>query len=153
MAGNKPWQRGAARRRQEVLPRRRVLIVCEDEKSSRYYFESFPVDRHRAEVVAVGTGLNTDRLVEQAIDLVSRESQKGTPYGDVWCVFDSDPRLQNYLRFSSGNQRFSERCLWQCHGNCHWRRCGITFRHLPSVTTYSGVRRARRATLAFGPTS
>lgn len=79
MVGKKPWQRGGGRRDQGVLPLRRVLIVCEDEKSSRYYFEYFPIDRQRAEVVAVGTGLSTDRLVEQAIDLVSRDSRKGTP--------------------------------------------------------------------------
>jgi hypothetical protein len=98
MAGNKPWQRGTGRRRSDILPRRRILIVCEDEKSSRYYFESFP-DRQRAEVVAVGTGLNTDRLVEEAIDRVSRESRKGTPYGDVWCVFDRDSFPEsNYAR-------------------------------------------------------
>jgi hypothetical protein len=97
MAGNKPWQRGTGRRRSDILPRRRILIVCEDEKSSRYYFESFPVDRQRAEVVAVGTGLNTDRLVEETIDLVSRESR--TPYGDVWCVFDRDSFPEsNYAR-------------------------------------------------------
>jgi len=99
MAGNKPWQRGTGRRRSDILPRRRILIVCEDEKSSRYYFESFPVDRQRAEVVAVGTGLNTDRLVEEAIDQVSREARKGTPYGDVWCVFDRDSFPEsNYAR-------------------------------------------------------
>ena len=99
MAGNKPWQRGTGRRRSDILPRRRILIVCEDEKSSRYYFESFPVDRQRAEVVAVGTGLNTDRLVEEAIDRVSRESRMGTPYGDVWCVFDRDSFPEsNYAR-------------------------------------------------------
>lgn len=99
MVGKKPWQRGGGRRDQGVLPLRRVLIVCEDEKSSRYYFESFPIDRQRAEVVAVGTGLSTDRLVEQAIDLVSRDSRKGTPYGHVWCVFDRDSFPEsNYAR-------------------------------------------------------
>jgi hypothetical protein len=68
-------------------------------KVSRYYFESFPIDRQRAEVVAVGTGLSTDRLVEQAIDLVSRDSRKGTPYGHVWCVFDRDSFPEsNYAR-------------------------------------------------------
>jgi len=99
MVGKKPWQRGGGRRHQDVLPRRRLLIVCEDEKSSRYYFESFPIDRQRAEVVAIGTGLNTDHLVEHAVELVSRESRKGTPYGDVWCVFDRDSFPEsNYAR-------------------------------------------------------
>lgn len=99
MVGKKPWQRGGGRRHQDVLPRRRLLIVCEDEKSSRYYFESFPIDRQRAEVVAIGTGLNTDHLVERAVELVSRESRKGTPYGDVWCVFDRDSFPEsNYAR-------------------------------------------------------
>ena len=43
--------------------RRRVLIVCEDSKSSRYYFESFPVDKQRIEISVLGFGMNTDSLV------------------------------------------------------------------------------------------
>jgi hypothetical protein len=90
MAGDKPWQRGSGGRRRDTQPRRRVLIVCEDEKSARFYFESFPIDRTRAEVIAVGTGMNTDSLVEHAIGLVNRAERDGVPYGDVWCVFDRD---------------------------------------------------------------
>lgn len=90
MAGDLPWQRGAGQRSRGTRPRRRVLIVCEDEKSSRYYFESFPVDPARAEVIAVGTGMNTDSLVEHALALAARAARSDSPYGDVWCVFDRD---------------------------------------------------------------
>jgi hypothetical protein len=90
MGGDKPWQRSSGGRRRDNRPRRRVVIVCEDEKSARFYFESFPIDRTRAEVIAVGTGMNTDSLVQHAIDLVSQAERDGIPYGDVWCVFDRD---------------------------------------------------------------
>jgi hypothetical protein len=43
-------------RRDAYRPLRRVLIVCEDEKSSKYYFDSFPVDRRRIDIRTVGAG-------------------------------------------------------------------------------------------------
>lgn len=39
MAGDKPWQRGSGGRRRDTQPRRRVLMVCEDEKRSRHWAE------------------------------------------------------------------------------------------------------------------
>lgn len=75
MAGRKPWERADTGRRRDTRPRRRVLIACEDEKSSRDYFLSFPVDQARAEIVAVGTGMNTISLVEYAIELLARFSK------------------------------------------------------------------------------
>jgi hypothetical protein len=67
-----------------------VLIVCEDTKSARYYFESFGIDPQRAEVIPVGTGMNTDSLVEEAIKLKSEAVRRCQPYNEVWCVFDRD---------------------------------------------------------------
>src|ERR1019366_10589612 len=53
----KPWQISSLGRHDEgVRERRRVLIVCEDTKSSRLYFRAFNIDPERAEVLTVGTG-------------------------------------------------------------------------------------------------
>ena len=100
MGANKPWDRDAPGRRPAgARERRRVLIVCEDSKSARYYFEQFKVDPKRAEVQAVGTGMNTDSLVEKAGELMARAAKIGEPYNEVWCVFDRDSfPLQNYHR-------------------------------------------------------
>lgn len=97
MGANKPWDhKPAGRRPAQTQERRRVLIVCEDEKSSCYYFGAFEIDPKRAEVVAVGTGMNTDSLVEHAIDL---KSKARLPYNEIWCVFDRDSfPLANYDR-------------------------------------------------------
>lgn len=79
--------------------RRRVLIVCEDSKSSRYYFESFPVDKQRIEIIILGTGMNTDSLVEEAVRKIDQATKSGQHYSDVWCVFDRDSfPLGNYTR-------------------------------------------------------
>ena len=97
MAGRKPWEKGGTVRDRNARPRRRVLIVCEDEKSSRNYFQSF--DSSRSEVVAIGTGMNTLSLVEEAIALRNRAHRDDAPYASVWCVFDRDSfPVQSYHR-------------------------------------------------------
>jgi hypothetical protein len=69
------------------------LIVCEDEKTERVYFEGFK-DKIPEETIylkAVGTGLDSKGVVERAInerDLLSREAKKDVDA--VWVVFDKD---------------------------------------------------------------
>jgi len=76
-----------------------VLIVCEDSKSARYYFESFPIDPKRAEVFPVGTGMNTDSLVEEAMRMAAKAAKACQPYSEIWCVFDRDSfPLEKYHR-------------------------------------------------------
>src|ERR1043165_4547536 len=102
MAGTKPrpWETSPAGRRSDgAQGRRLVLIVCEDSKSSCLYFKGFKIDRERAEVLALGTGMNTDSLVEEAIRLKQKAAEEGQPYNDVWCVLDRDDfPLKNYAR-------------------------------------------------------
>ena len=100
MPANKPWeQKPPGRRPAGTQGRRRVLIVCEDSKSSRFYFESFPIDAKRAEVLALGTGMNTDSLVAEAIRLKNQAAENCQPFNEVWCVFDRDSfPLENYAR-------------------------------------------------------
>ena len=79
--------------------RRKVLILCEDSKSSCYYFRGFPVDHERVEVVTVGTGMNTDSLVQDAINRQDHALRVHQPFNEIWCVFDRDSfPPQNYNR-------------------------------------------------------
>ncbi len=95
----KPWESTPTKRLEGAQERRRVLIVCEDSKSSCFYFKGFKIDRARAEVVAVGTGMNTDSLVEQAIQLKKAGGERKQPYSEIWCVLDRDTfPLKNYER-------------------------------------------------------
>ena len=76
---------------QEVL--QRFLIVCEGEKTEPNYFLGFRV--LQLAVDAVGTGYNTEGLVEEAIRLkgekeAEAERRGRPPYDQVWCVFDRD---------------------------------------------------------------
>jgi hypothetical protein len=100
MGASKAWKLHISGRRPSgTRDRRRVLIVCEDTKSARYYFESFEIDPRRAEVLPVGTGMNTDSLVDEAIKLKRKAVTDRQPYNEVWCVFDRDDfPLRNYDR-------------------------------------------------------
>lgn len=100
MPRNKPWEQARiGRASSETRERRRVLIVCEDSKSSRYYLESFPVDKQRIEISVLGTGMNTNSLVEEAIKKIEQAAKQRRHYSVVWCVFDRDSfPLDNYNR-------------------------------------------------------
>jgi hypothetical protein len=100
MPANKPWeQRPPGRRPAATQERRRVLIFCEDSKSACDYFQSFAIDPKRAEVFPVGTGMNTDSLVEEAMKLKTKADGARQPYNEVWCVLDRDDfPLANYHR-------------------------------------------------------
>jgi hypothetical protein len=102
MPGNKPkpWERAIVSRPSEgTQERRRVLIVCEDTKSSCYYFKKFPIDPKRAEVLISGKGMNTDSLVEEVIRIKEDAAKQRISYSHIWCVMDRDDfPLQNYSR-------------------------------------------------------
>ena len=82
------WNKGQKTRR--VRKTRRVLILCEDEKSSRDYFAAFPYKRDQIEIVCVGTGMNTDSLMKDAISRKQKALKTGEPYERIWVVFDKD---------------------------------------------------------------
>ena len=100
MPKSKPWKkRGKGRGSERARQRRRVLIYCEDSKSSADYLRSFRIDPRRVEVRVVGTGRNTDSLVESAIAAKNKALKLKTPYSEVWCVFDRDSfPMENYAR-------------------------------------------------------
>lgn len=78
---------------------RRILILCEDSKSSRDYFARFPHDANQVEIDCVGTGMNTDSLMENAIQRAHKARRNGAPYERIWVVFDKDSfELMNFNR-------------------------------------------------------
>ncbi len=85
---SKAWERKQISRPKRSLYDT-ILIVCEGEKTEVNYFNAFP----RAEVKpfdVVGTGKNTQSLVEEAERLKNAGNEQGKRYNQVWCVFDMD---------------------------------------------------------------
>ena len=85
----KPWDR---RRPQSAAPRefRRILILCEDTKSALDYLKQFPHDPDLVKLERIGTGMNTDSLMLEAIRRTEQAAARGRPYSAVWVVFDKD---------------------------------------------------------------
>ncbi|MCX5726978.1 MAG: RloB family protein [Candidatus Saganbacteria bacterium] len=77
------------KRREAQRSIRKVLIVCEGEKTERYYFEAFQINKELIKVEVLGAGMNTDSLVEHAINLKNSANREEL-YSAVWCVFDRD---------------------------------------------------------------
>jgi hypothetical protein len=70
---------------------RRILIVCEGEKTEPNYFRKFPENPEVYDSIDVhGTGYNTVSLVNEAIRLKNDAQRRKEPYIEVWCVFDKD---------------------------------------------------------------
>ena len=64
------------------------LIVCEGVNTEPEYFKAFRLTS--ASVKAVGEGLGTTRLVEEAIIVKKIEELKGHVFDQYWVVFDKD---------------------------------------------------------------
>lgn len=73
---------------QRGLPKQRILIVCEGEKTEPNYFKAFRVSSAVVEIS--GTGANTFSLVQQAIKIQNHSKKFKEPFDQVWCVFDHD---------------------------------------------------------------
>ncbi len=114
-------ERGIRPRPVEILPvRKRFLIVCEGAKTEPNYFRSFRLNKDVRSTV-VGAGMNTESLVQYAIDIRTKELNRDSAYDEVWCVFDTDSfsRAQinaalslaktNKIRIAYSNEAFE---LW-----------------------------------------
>jgi hypothetical protein len=71
-----------------------ILIVCEGVETEYRYFEAM---RRRQGLISVSievvrSGRQSERLVEQAVDLRQRRARQpeALPYEEVWCVFDRE---------------------------------------------------------------
>ena len=94
---NKHWEKG--RKVQSKRQFRRMLILCEDTKSSRDYLAMFPFDKSQVQIECVGTGMNTDSLMEHAIKLKGGAEYNHAPYQSIWIIFDKDDfDLKNFNR-------------------------------------------------------
>jgi hypothetical protein len=166
----KPWEHKPARRPAATASRRRVLILCEDSKSSCYYIRSFPFDPRRVELIVGGTGRNCDDLVAEAIRLTGIALKEGRAFNDVWCVFDRDAfPLANYhrafelahsnsIKVAWSNEAFE---LWYLlHFNYHdtgicrddykakLRACGLTY-DKASDLTYDLIKDRQQTAIKF----
>ncbi|MDR1129858.1 MAG: RloB family protein [Prevotellaceae bacterium] len=84
-------KRKALTRLQNTRTLRRILIVCEGEKTEPNYFRKFPENPEVYDRIDIhGTGYNTVSLVNEAVRLKNEALKKREPYIEVWCVFDKD---------------------------------------------------------------
>ncbi len=95
----KPWNRGHSRRSVDTKTTRKVLILCEDSKAAPNYLGKFPFEPDDVQIDVVGTGLNCDSLVTEAIARKEAAESAHEKYIEVWCVFDRDSfPAQNFNR-------------------------------------------------------
>lgn len=85
---------------------KKILIVCEGEKTEPSYFNSFRVAKDICDVR--GLGVNTNSLVQKAQVLAKKND-----YKEVWCVFDRDsfPRKNVDAAFRSAS-KFGFKCAF-----------------------------------------
>lgn len=70
---------------------RKILIVCEGEKTEPAYFKSFPEKPDVFDSLDIqGIGNNTVYVVKKAIELRDKAILTGNPYIETWAVFDKD---------------------------------------------------------------
>lgn len=69
---------------------RKVLIVCEGEKTEPNYFKDFKTKGELIKVEVFGAGRVKLSLVEYAVELKKAAEAEKAPYSVVWCVFDRD---------------------------------------------------------------
>jgi hypothetical protein len=76
---------------QNIRKPRRILIVCEGEKTEPGYFREFPGNPDVYDKIDIyGTGYNTMSLVREAIRIKHEALRRKEPYIEAWCVFDKD---------------------------------------------------------------
>jgi hypothetical protein len=96
-------------RLQNTRKLRRILIICEGEKTEPNYFRKFPANPEVYDGIDVyGTGYNTVSLINEAIRIKKIALQKREPYIETWCVFDKDDfsteLFQNAIKLADKNQ-------------------------------------------------
>lgn len=86
----KPWNRYGLKRKtgHRGNPKKRILIVCEGEKTEPNYFRAFRVTSAVVKIKSMGK--NTKRLVLAAKRFMDEGIKKDETFDQVWCVFDRD---------------------------------------------------------------
>jgi len=94
-------QRSSYRKRQvdTIEPIERFLIISEGAETERRYFQRF--DAPGTVVLAVGTGMNTLSLVDEAVRVrdveVRRLRKLAASFDECWCVFDRDSFARDHF--------------------------------------------------------
>lgn len=99
----------ALTRLQNIRTLRRILIVCEGEKTEPNYFKKFPANPEVYDRIEVcGTGYNTVSLINEAIRIKNSALQRKEHYIEIWCVFDKDDfsveSFENAIKLAEKNQ-------------------------------------------------
>ena len=106
------------------------LIVCEGEKTERFYFEALKKDLPVGilSVLVEGTGLNTTKLVNYAIQEKTRAIRK---YDRVWVVFDRDdfPAIKFNTAISNAGKN-EINCAWSNEAFELWYLLHFQFRNV-----------------------
>ncbi|MBN1998598.1 RloB domain-containing protein [candidate division KSB1 bacterium] len=122
--------RGFQRTARKRALRTTILVVCGG-KTEVNYFSAFPVDTKVVFVKITGHGIDPKKLVKRAISERDNIVKTGTPYNQIWCVFDKDAftdcDFNNAVKTAteSGiNVAYSNQCfeLWYC---LHYSRIDI----------------------------
>lgn len=85
---NPRQERSLKRRTGYRTPKQSFLIICEGVNTEPDYFNAFRLTS--ASVKAVGKGLNTIKLVHEALIIREEERRKGHLFDQYWVVFDKD---------------------------------------------------------------
>ena len=117
---SKSRQGGELRRRTNIREvYRRVLVVCEGEKTEPFYFRSFRVPG--LDVQVVGEGGDALSVVALALTYLSGRRRSERDFDEIWCVFDRDetPDDRFHLAFEKASRNgirpvYSDPCfeLW-----------------------------------------
>lgn len=102
------------RRAPRLLPRPRVLVICEGTKTEPSYFAALRTEEEvrLVDVVIEDSGGVPKTLVERAAELkrsaaerARRSDDNSIAYDEVWCVFDVDehPRMTEALQQARDN--------------------------------------------------
>jgi hypothetical protein len=102
-------RKAALTRPQNTRKLRRILIVCEGEKTEPNYFKEFPGNPEVYDSLDVrGTGYNTTSLIKKAIEMRQAALRERNPYIETWCVFDKDDfsieTFENAIQLAERNQ-------------------------------------------------
>lgn len=126
---------------------RRILILCEDEKSSLLYFKGFKKDeefkRHLSAVlvdVIHPHDYSPKGLLSSAKEKIRKAKKESNPYDEVWLVFDKDghkniPEVFNEAKESKIKIAFSNNCFeyWVL---LHFEYTTRTFSKCDSIIKY-----------------
>jgi hypothetical protein len=91
MGHDKLFHKNKLARLQKNRKLRKILIVCEGEKTEPNYFVKFDANPEVYDNLDIhGTGYNTVSLIREAIRIRDEAILKREPYIETWCVFDKD---------------------------------------------------------------